>query len=309
MVLLWAVSLGHTGPVDLSKIDRTVGREPAYRTQSPKYCLLLFGPEAKTRVWLVHDGDRLYVDRNGNGDLSEEGEEVKAVEQRSNLSSATKGERVESWSWKFDIGAIREGQLKHDALVIEISHGEYSLKEGKLRIVDHTFVTLKLEGKWQQSAYGPFSFARRPQDAPVIHFNGPLTIVPRYESHNVVELIMWRLGSLPRLSRMQHQTGTPHNPRRVLAGGASNPSSPQSRTSACPQPTTASLESGSQPIMTMRSPSRRGAFVERRGHEDHQRDSGSLPQLQDQEPPRTRRRERCGFGLRGDDHRGEADVA
>ena len=33
-----------------------------------------------------------------------------------------------------------------------------------------------------KTVLGPFSFARRPQDAPVIHFNGPLTIVPRYES-------------------------------------------------------------------------------------------------------------------------------
>jgi hypothetical protein len=182
MVLLWAASLGHTGPVDLSKIDRTIAKEPAYRTKSPKYCLLLFGPEAKTRVWLVHDGDRLHVDRNGNGDLTEDGEEVKAVEQRSNVSSATKGERVESSFWKFDIGAVREGKLKHDGLVIEINHGEHIPKDGKPRIVDHTFVALKLEGKWQQSAYGPFSFSRRPQDAPVIHFHGPLTIVPRYES-------------------------------------------------------------------------------------------------------------------------------
>ena len=182
MALLWAASPGHTGPVDLSKIDRTIGKEPAYRTQSPKYCLLLFGPGARTRVWLVHDGDRLYVDRNGNGDLTEEGEEVKAVQQRSNLTSATEGERVESRFWKFDIGTVREGKLRHEALVVEIGHGERIPKEGKPRMVDHTFVTLKLEGKRQQFAYGPFSFARRPQDAPVIHFNGPLTIVPRYES-------------------------------------------------------------------------------------------------------------------------------
>src|SRR5262249_16722786 len=138
--------------------------------------------EAKRRVWLVHDGDRLYVDRNGNGDLTDEGEEVKGVEKRPNVTSATEGERVEPWVWKFDIGAVREGKLKHDALVVEIEHFEYIPKEGKPRAVDQSSVTLKLEGKRQQFAYGPFSFARRPQDAPVIHFNGPLTIVPRYES-------------------------------------------------------------------------------------------------------------------------------
>ena len=31
-------------------------------------------PEAQTRVWIVQDGDTLYVDRNGNGDLTEPGE-------------------------------------------------------------------------------------------------------------------------------------------------------------------------------------------------------------------------------------------
>jgi hypothetical protein len=42
----------------LSGVDRTLTREPAYRSGS-RYCLLVFGPEAKTRVWLVQDGDIL----------------------------------------------------------------------------------------------------------------------------------------------------------------------------------------------------------------------------------------------------------
>jgi len=60
---------------DLTKVDRAIAKEPAYRAK-PRYCLLLFGPEAKTRVWLVQDGDTLYMDRNGNGDLTEAGEKV-----------------------------------------------------------------------------------------------------------------------------------------------------------------------------------------------------------------------------------------
>jgi hypothetical protein len=52
---------------DLSKIDRTLGKEPAYQSK-PKYCLLAFGPGGKTRVWLVVDGHVLYVDCKGNGD-------------------------------------------------------------------------------------------------------------------------------------------------------------------------------------------------------------------------------------------------
>src|SRR5262249_52967404 len=61
--------------VDLSKIDRRIAKEPTYQ-KSPKYCLLVFGPEGKTRVWLVLDGNDLYVDRNGNGDLTDQGKKV-----------------------------------------------------------------------------------------------------------------------------------------------------------------------------------------------------------------------------------------
>jgi hypothetical protein len=84
---------------DLTKIDRTIAKEPAYKPK-PKYCLLVFGPEAKTRVWLVLDGDTLYVDRNGNGDLTEKGERfVLALDEY----ERKRGQRV----WKVgDIAAL-----------------------------------------------------------------------------------------------------------------------------------------------------------------------------------------------------------
>jgi hypothetical protein len=55
---------------ELSKIDRGISKEPVYQ-HKPKYCLLVFGGQATARVWLVLDGDVLYVDRNGNGDLTD----------------------------------------------------------------------------------------------------------------------------------------------------------------------------------------------------------------------------------------------
>src|SRR6516162_1517208 len=66
---------------DLAKIERKIAKEPAYQTKTPKYCLLVFGAEAKSRVWLVQDGDTLYVDRNGNGDLTEDGKRVTLKQQ------------------------------------------------------------------------------------------------------------------------------------------------------------------------------------------------------------------------------------
>ena len=65
---------GSAEAVDLRKIDRSIRKEPVYTSNDPRYCLLVFGPEANVRVWLVMDGDVLYVDRNGNGDLTEPGE-------------------------------------------------------------------------------------------------------------------------------------------------------------------------------------------------------------------------------------------
>ncbi|MFM9964404.1 MAG: hypothetical protein ACKV2Q_24645 [Planctomycetaceae bacterium] len=40
-----------TKPVDLTKIDRSVAKEPEY-SNSPRYCLLVFGEKAESRVWI-----------------------------------------------------------------------------------------------------------------------------------------------------------------------------------------------------------------------------------------------------------------
>src|SRR5262249_14968790 len=79
--LLGALSITCRAPSafadDLTKVDRTIHKEPAYHAK-PRYALLVLGPKAETRIWLVLDGKALYVDRNGNGDLTEEGEKVTA---------------------------------------------------------------------------------------------------------------------------------------------------------------------------------------------------------------------------------------
>jgi hypothetical protein len=79
-ILVAAVGLA-ADTTDLQKIERRIAKEPAY-TGRPLYGLLVFGPEMRTRFWLVldktkPDADRydvLYADLNGNGDLSEAAE-------------------------------------------------------------------------------------------------------------------------------------------------------------------------------------------------------------------------------------------
>src|SRR5262249_38818786 len=84
-----------------------------YRSQ-PRYCLLVFGPKAEHRVWLVLDGDSLYVDRNGNGDLTEEGKRF-AVPKWEEL---TKPHVAYSQEKRTRAGDLRVGGLTHTDLVV-----------------------------------------------------------------------------------------------------------------------------------------------------------------------------------------------
>ena len=145
-----AVSSAPATAIDLTKIDRTITKEPAYKAK-PKYCLLVFGPEAKFRVWLVIDGDTLYVDRNGNGDLTEPGDKV---------------------VWKvvgktMDLGSI---------------NGPDGMPGSKLLLRKFpASVSLIVSDQAKQRYYvgdpdsDPLVFGDRPADAPVVHVGGPLT--------------------------------------------------------------------------------------------------------------------------------------
>src|SRR5262249_17986366 len=116
----------------------------------PAYCLLVFGLEAKTRVWLVLDGDTLYVDRNGNGDLTEEGKPVKK-----NGSG-------------FDVGTITQADGSPRQTGIWGNPQSSGVR-----------MVIRPEGKVQgfvgYDASNRLTFAERPADAPIVHIDGPLT--------------------------------------------------------------------------------------------------------------------------------------
>jgi hypothetical protein len=176
---------------DLAKIDRTIVKEPAYKSKLVKYCLLVFGPEAKTRVWLVQDGDRLYVDRNGNGDLTESSERVNAKQR--------KDADVEDGVFAFEAGDIQVGTLVHKDLrvhVVNLENYSYSDEQAKAHLaktpkVRGYYLGLQVEmpgrkgrgldGRVQRyvsprDARGFLEFGNTPQNAPIVHFDGPLTI-------------------------------------------------------------------------------------------------------------------------------------
>src|SRR5262245_23034851 len=69
------------GPPDLARIERKIKKEPKYVAQ-PRYALFLLDDAGAARHWFVLDKskadgkwyDVLYVDLNGNGDLTDPGE-------------------------------------------------------------------------------------------------------------------------------------------------------------------------------------------------------------------------------------------
>jgi len=182
------------GAADPPKIDRAVGKEPKYAGK-PAYCLLVFGPDAKDRVWLVRDGDTLYVDKNGNGDLTDPGEAV--------AKTVPKKGREDDESKTFEIGDITLGGKTHKGLTVyatplaEYANGEAgklppvkaALEKDKKAFVavircevdaagvkgGGTAGRLDMSAGWLD-LNGPLQFAEKPADAPVIHFGGPLEV-------------------------------------------------------------------------------------------------------------------------------------
>jgi hypothetical protein len=171
---------------DLDKIERKIAKEPAYQTKSPKYCLLVFGPDAKSRVWLVQDGDTLYVDRRGNGDLTGDGQRVKAKQQNDSYRS-------------FEVGDLTIDGLTHKGLSVtqvkcsremagNDQEWERIKKSGPEPWMWWVGITAERSADDKRDlpkrigyiingdGAGMLLFADRPQDAPIIHLNGPFTL-------------------------------------------------------------------------------------------------------------------------------------
>jgi len=159
--LLLACSSLAAAPLDLADIDRTIQQEPAYQ-EEPGYCLLVFGPCADTRVWLIQDGETLYVDCNANGDLTESAESFRPINHR-DLNGAG-GYR----DWKYEVGDLTPAPRKAKHTGLKLTYFE---KAGEPAA---QVISVLVNGAvLQYAGWGPLIAPRR-EDAPVIHFGGPV---------------------------------------------------------------------------------------------------------------------------------------
>jgi len=170
-----------TRAVDLAKIDRSLRKEPAYESKQPQYCLLVFGPEAKTRVWVVLDGDVLYLDRSGNGDLTDSGERIAAQEVYRNLEERPDVEVMRDFElncWKAgEEPVLTCGPEVQWFYILQLVpradwHDQTWVKFHQEKPFDFA-VTTKTGGAQRAR----LRFATSPQEAPILHFDGPRRFV------------------------------------------------------------------------------------------------------------------------------------
>jgi hypothetical protein len=159
LLALYGLSLA-AGPlpppaVDYSRIDRKLTKEPVYRSNSPQYALLLFGPRAALRVWVVLDGEVVYLDRNGDGDLTGPN---KRFSRPSDYKDVT----------------IADPDGKTSYVVTGIS----STKASNSSEI-HLMVSVDIRGPLPYRQYCDVRMADSPGKAALAHFHGPLTVGPR----------------------------------------------------------------------------------------------------------------------------------
>jgi hypothetical protein len=176
---------------DLESARQPPPKVPASLARSWKYCLLVFGPEAKTRVWLAWDGTSIFADCTGKGDLTR-------PEARVTGKKWDPKDTDEDSALIFDLGDVREGERLHkEVSVYMCGLKQFQTQDGAKEILRRDskarafsisaqveipgFHGLRSDRTLSQSASisdlnGVLQFAHTPEQAPVIHFAGPWTI-------------------------------------------------------------------------------------------------------------------------------------
>lgn len=178
-------------------------KEPAYRGPA-QYCLFLLGRDAKVRMWLVSDGSVMYVDRNGNGDITEPAEAI-----------PFKKEAFASFVAK---AMPEHGTSEHLNLHIAVRQHDWEQKKG-----GYWAIRADVEGRYQQYAF-VHKFPQKPQDAPVVHLGGPLQMgLSRQAELTLVpgkpcELEAWIVSQYPGVERafIDHSKGVPETIHPVV---------------------------------------------------------------------------------------------
>ena len=136
--------------------NQQLAHEPDYRS-TPRYALLAFGAKGESKVWLVEDGQSLYLDRNQNTDLTDDGPPLPGKVQDSG-----------SVSYDLDVIALADGSR----------HSKFHLSRWKSGEKDDTYslsVMVNERVPMYAGWLGTF-WSASPQAAVVVRLGSPLRL-------------------------------------------------------------------------------------------------------------------------------------
>ncbi|MEX0642516.1 MAG: hypothetical protein WD468_07435 [Pirellulales bacterium] len=168
-----AFTVRSASAADYARIDRTIAKEPQYKSKAPRFCLLLFGREAKTRMWVVLDENVLYIDRNADGDIT-------GADERVDKSNRFKAVHL----------ADPDGKTHY-----VITHVSVNLRDDPPQ--ERFTAEVDIKGPVEYSQYCDTALEENPRRAAIAHYHAPLTIGPQTIDGKVPADFVLETGSEP----------------------------------------------------------------------------------------------------------------
>jgi hypothetical protein len=139
-------------------VDHRPSREPEY-SDAPRYARLLFGVEQPVAVWMVEDGRKLYLDRNANGDLTDDGPPLEPSDER----------QLGGGEWDFDYVLEELGPPDGSHLTgFRLARWNYGEDKNGYGL------SVTLDGLTPMYAGWTAFWSDAPEHARTLHFGGPL---------------------------------------------------------------------------------------------------------------------------------------
>jgi hypothetical protein len=166
-------------------------KEPKYQNE-PRYALLVFGPKHEQRIWMVLDGTTLYVDRNGNGDLTEPGERLEPNNPKdgsNRFAGPSSHTHFDVYEFTVEAGAMGKAKFRlnhwvRDEGFTPKTDFDKHLHANWLKLRWENSTLFRTEGLGQGQT--PVYFMPKPADAHVCALDGPLTFMVKAPEHQVL---------------------------------------------------------------------------------------------------------------------------
>ena len=149
----------------LDSIPLKIAKEPKYAS-IPRSALLVLGTQGESKVWMVEDGKRLYLDKNANGDLTDDGPPIEPANVRDLKLAANPNP---SWDFDYIADAITPANGP--------KHTEFRLRRWNYADNEVSYglsITLQDALPMYAGWFSTFWAASPEVSVPVIHFGGPL---------------------------------------------------------------------------------------------------------------------------------------